>query len=101
MRPHTLSYGGILRVVRTDGSTLKNATSGTAVKIKSYEDYENNRKDDTSWQFAARNPGRWANSLKVCSIDNAADQIISIASTADFLLVWESPNQWLEEARQV
>ena len=40
-----LSYGGILKVVRTDDTDLKNANSGvglantTTLKIKSYEDY--------------------------------------------------------------
>ena len=41
-----LSYGGILRVIRTDGTTLNNSNAGvsvasTTVKIKSYEDYIN------------------------------------------------------------
>ena len=77
-----LSYGGILRVVRSDGDTLKNATAGTAVKVKSYEDYVNNRSSDTTWNFAARSPGRWANNLKVCTIDGAADQILTLSSTS-------------------
>ena len=43
-----LSYGGILKVVRTDDTDLKNANSGvgiantTTLKIKSYEDYQDN-----------------------------------------------------------
>jgi len=89
-----LSYGGILRVVRTDSSTSgalnnanSNSTGGSAsVKIKSYEDYVNSHINDTSWTFAAKNPGSWANSLKVCVIDAAADQTISGISTSSVLV---------------
>jgi len=78
-----LSYGGILRVLRTDGSTLNNANStGTSVKIKSYEDYVNNHSTATGWAYASKNPGRWANNLKVCIIDGYADQTISGVSTS-------------------
>ena len=80
-----LSYGGILRVIRTDDSYLNNANSGvsvasTTLKIKSYEDYINNNSSPTSWYYAAKNPGTWANSLKVCVIDAAADQRIAIGT---------------------
>jgi len=73
-----LSYGGVLRVVRADDDNMKNATQGTAVKIKSYEDYNDNQANPTTWTVAARNPGSWANNLKVCAIDGRADQIITI-----------------------
>ena len=77
-----LSYGGILRVLRTDGTTLNNANAGvsvasTTLKIASYEDYINGYTTDSSWSYASRNPGSWANNLKVCTIDAFADQIIS------------------------
>jgi len=77
-----LSYGGTLRVLRTDesaGNHLNNANNdgSTGVKIKSYEDYVNNHSGAVSWEYAAKNPGKWANKLKVCTIDGAADQIIS------------------------
>jgi hypothetical protein len=80
-----LSYGGILRVVRTDGTTLNNSNSGvsagsTTVKIKSYEDYTNNYSTATSWHYAAKTAGSWANNLKVCVIDAAADQRIAIGT---------------------
>jgi len=89
-----LSYGGILRVVRTDSSTSgalnnanSNSTGGNAsLKIKSYEDYVNSHTTDTTWTFAAKNPGSWANSLKVCVIDAAADQILSGISTSSVLV---------------
>ena len=77
-----LSYGGVLRVVRTDGSTLNNANNNDAtVKVESYEDYINNHTTDTGWNFAAKDPGRWANNLKVCTIDGFADQIITCDTT--------------------
>ena len=82
-----LSYGGTLRVLRTDESAglhLNNANNdgSSSVKIKSYEDYVNNASSvGVSWEYAAKNPGKWANNLKVCTIDGAADQIISGVST--------------------
>jgi len=82
-----LSYGGILRVVRCDGTALNNAnstgigsTAGTTVKIKSTENYNNSYTTATDWAWAARNPGSWANNLKVCVIDAAADQRIAIGT---------------------
>jgi hypothetical protein len=83
-----LSYGGVLKVVRTDGSTLNNANSGvgaastTSAKIKNFDDYQANWDNDTvDFVFAAKNPGTWANNLKVCVIDDKADQTIGIATT--------------------
>ena len=81
-----LSYGGILRVIRTDGDNLNNSNAGvsvasTTLKISSYEDYINNQQTATSWYYAAKNPGQWANNLKVCTIDAFADQTISGIST--------------------
>ena len=81
-----LSYGGILKVVRTDGSTLNNANAGvgmasTTLKITNQDDYEENHKTDQSFVWASRNPGTWADNLKVCVIDDAADQIIGINTT--------------------
>lgn len=83
-----LSYGGALRVIRTDGTTLNNANAGvsaasTTAKIKSYEDFIDNHSTVSSWYYAAKNPGSWANQLKVCVIDSFADQIISGISTTN------------------
>jgi hypothetical protein len=81
-----LSYGGVLKVVRTSGSTLNNANAGvglasdTSLKIDNYDDYTNNHLEDNSFTFAAKNPGSWANGLKVCTIDNKADQILTITN---------------------
>ena len=82
-----LSYGGILKVVRTAGSTLNNANAGvgiaatTLLRIDNYDDYLNNHDESTNYTYAAKNPGSWGNGLKVCFIDDAADQIIGITTT--------------------
>ena len=76
-----LSYGGVLRVVRADSSTLNNANDKSAtVKIKNYEDYINNYANVTSYNYAAKYPGRCLNNLKVCVIDDFADQRLSVGS---------------------
>lgn len=83
-----LNYGGILSVVRTDGSNLVNANAGVGIgsssslKIKSYDDYQENYTSSTSYYYAGRNPGQWANQLKVCTIDNAADQVIGVSTNS-------------------
>jgi hypothetical protein len=82
-----LSYGGVMKVVRTAGSTLNNANAGvgaastTAIRIDNYDDYINNHENATNYTYAAKNPGSWGNGLKVCFIDDAADQIIGITTT--------------------
>ena len=80
-----LQYGGILRVVRADGATLNNANVGavgvastSSLKIKSFEDYQNNYEDNVSYRLAARNPGSYANGMKVAYIDGAADQQLHV-----------------------
>ncbi len=82
-----LSYGGVLKVVRTAGTTLNNANAGvgvaatTSLKIDNYDDYLNNHSSGENFTYAAKNPGSWANNLKVCFIDDLADQIIGISTT--------------------
>lgn len=79
-----LSYGGTLRVVRTDAPTLINAhspvTNPVNLRILNQEDYINLHQDATDWTWASKNPGSWANGLKVCIIDSAADQRIAIGT---------------------
>ena len=80
-----LSYGGVLRVIRTSGEKLTNANApvGAAVtnlSVESSEDYFNNHTTDPDWHYAARNPGSWANDLKVCVIDSKADQRLAIGT---------------------
>ena len=77
-----LAYGGNMRVVRADDDNLTNAYVGTAnsIKIKSTEHYGQLGYQDntiTNVTFAAKNPGSWANDLKVAILDSRADQIIS------------------------
>ena len=82
-----LSYGGVMKVVRADDDDLKNANAGvgiastTTLKIKNYDDYLNNYSTATDFVFAAKNPGSWANNLKVCYIDDFADQTIGITTS--------------------
>ena len=80
-----LSYGGVLRVVRCDGPNLQNSNAGVSgspasLKINSTEDYENNNQLSSDWYWASRYPGSWTNNLKVCVIDAAADQRITIGT---------------------
>ena len=83
-----LSYGGVLKVVRTDDTNLNNANAGvgigstTSLKIKNFDDYEANYKTATNYTYAAKNPGTWATGLKVCYIDDFADQTVGIATTS-------------------
>jgi len=83
-----LSYGGVLKVVRTNGANLNNANAGvgaastTNAKIKNFDDYESSFNSDTvDFTYAAKNPGTWGNGLKVCFIDDLADQTIGITTT--------------------
>ena len=84
-----LSYGGKLDVVRAGGGTLANANAGVAAaaadmsgtsRIDNYEDFINNHDDDTNWYWAAKSAGYWGENLKVCQIDNYADQTITTPS---------------------
>ena len=82
-----LAYGGTLSVIRADdynattGVGLKNAFVGSAssVRLKSTEHYQElgyqeNTLDTVT--VASRNPGTWANGIRVAIIDGMADQIL-------------------------
>ena len=84
-----LSYGGVLKVVRTANTTstlMVNANAGvgiastTTLKIYNYDDYQENHLTDSSFTYAAKNPGSWGNGLKVCTIDDFADQTVGLAT---------------------
>ena len=80
-----LAYGGALSVVRADDTGLQNGFVGTAssIKIKSLEHYEELGYDENAIPnvvVAARNPGSWANGLRVGIIDSKADQILSLSA---------------------
>ena len=82
-----LSYGGSLSVIRADDDDLKNGFAGTATscKIKSTEHYEELGYQESvlaDVTVAARNPGTWANDIRVAIIDGKADQVLSIGTSA-------------------
>jgi len=81
-----LAYGGQMNVVRASGSNLNNATDDAgSVVINSVDDYINKGYDEDTLAgtvVAARNPGSWANGLKVAIIDSFADQVLSVGNTA-------------------
>ena len=82
-----LSYGGVLKVVRSDDADLKNANAGVQVaaadvKVKNYEDYIENHQDGSTFFYGAKNPGTWAENLKVCTIDDFADQTLTVPAAA-------------------
>jgi phage tail sheath protein FI len=82
-----LAYGGALRVVRANDNDLRNGFVGTAssVKIDSLDHYNALGYDENTLAgvvVAARNPGSWANGLKVGIIDSKADQILTGISTS-------------------
>jgi hypothetical protein len=84
-----LQYGGVLKVVRTDGDNLANANVGVGTssvagtKIKNFDDYNTNYATSAaSFYYSAKNPGTWGNDLKVCVIDDLGDQILGIATTS-------------------
>jgi hypothetical protein len=83
-----LNYGGTMRVARADDSQLTNAFVGAAssVKIKSDDHYVQLGYDEntiTNVTFAAKNPGTWANGIKVALIDAKADQILTGVTTTN------------------
>ena len=86
-----LSYGGVMSVVRAENDNLKNAgvdANGdplSSTVINSVDDYTNKGYDEniiSGVAVAAKNPGGWANGLKVAIIDNKVDQTLTVGSTA-------------------
>jgi hypothetical protein len=77
-----LLYGGAIKLVRTDASTLANSVSnGTAVKIQNQNDYETNfAYSSTVWNFAAKTPGDYANGLRIYVTDAGPDQILTLTA---------------------
>ncbi len=78
-----LSYGGIMRVVRSDNDQLANSYSGLStesIKIKSLEDYNALGYDENiipGYTIVSRSPGSWTNGVKVAFLDGKADQILN------------------------
>ena len=84
-----LAYGAQMSVVRSDSDNLANAFanagSTSSIKVKSVEDYEIKQYDTNiiNGKFVvARNPGSWANGIRVGVIDSKADQILTLAEGA-------------------
>ena len=77
-----LAYGGQLSVIRADDTTIKNARTGSSdLKIKNEEHYEELGYDENTignTTVVAKNPGTWANNIKVAIIDDTADQILTL-----------------------
>ena len=85
-----LAYGGVLRVVRSNESGLKNGFVGSAssVTIKSDDDYTNKGYGENTISgvvVAGKNPGTWSNGIKLAMIDGLADQIITGIDTSAIL----------------
>ena len=82
-----LAYGGQLNVVRADDAGLRNGFVGsaTSVKIKSVEHYEELGYDQnvlSTVTVASKNPGTWANGIRIGIIDGRADQIITLSDVS-------------------
>jgi len=82
-----LAYGGQMRVVRVDDDDLKNAVSnGSAIKIKNIEHYEQLQYDENiiagGQVVVSKNPGSWANGIRIGIIDGLADQTLTVSSTS-------------------
>ena len=81
-----LGYTNNLLVVRADSTNAKNAVvTGTAVKIKNFDDYNASYStgQGTVGEFAAKYPGTLGNSLKVSMCDqNTWSQTVSASFTA-------------------
>ena len=93
-----LAYGGVMLVSRADDYNvtttkgLKNAFVGAVgvntVRIKNTEHYEQLGYDENAISnvtVAARNPGSWANDIRVAIIDSSADQILTGISTVSVI----------------
>ena len=84
-----LAYGGIMRVSRADDAGLTNAYVGLStsdIKIKSEEHYSQLAYDENvipNVTFAAKNPGTWANNIRIAIIDSKADQILTGITTSN------------------
>jgi len=80
-----LAYGGTMQVVRADDQTIRNATDdGDDIKIKGGEHYQQLGYDESTLAttiISSKNPGTWANGIKVAIIDGLADQVLGVTTT--------------------
>ena len=72
-----LSYGGLLKTIRVNSSSLKNAVdTGTAPLVKNLQDYETSIEEaSNNFSWVARTPGDVGNSIGIFMTDSGADQI--------------------------
>ena len=77
----TLGVGvtfGVADIYTTGGISVVGESN---LKIKNFDDYSLNYADDIAgYMFSAKTPGSWSNNLKVCIIDDKADQIIGVGT---------------------
>lgn len=70
-------YGGTIKVIRTDSSTVRNSVSnGSAVKIQNLQDYETSYSTGNVWNFAAKTAGTYSNGIRIYVTDAGPDQIL-------------------------
>jgi len=79
-----LAYGGQMSVVRAAVDGGCNAGAAGTTVINSVDDYINKGYDENILAgkvVASRNPGTWANGVKVAIIDGKADQTLGVTTT--------------------
>jgi hypothetical protein len=57
-------------------------TADDTLKIKNFDDYNSTSGDVVPYIFAGKNPGTWSNGLAIAIIDDKADQILEVGTTA-------------------
>ena len=85
-----LAYGGTLQVVRAGDQAIYNASavvgSATSIRIDSGEHYKQLGYDEnkiSNQVVVAKNPGTWANGIKVAICDGKADQVLTGFNSGD------------------
>ena len=85
-----LAYGGTLQVVRAGDQAIYNASavvgSATSIRIDSAEHYKQLGYDEnkiSNQVVVAKNPGTWANGIKVAICDGKADQVLTGFNSGD------------------
>ena len=75
-----LSYGGLLKTIRVNSSSLKNSVdTGTAPLVKNLQDYETNIETaSNNFTWVARTPGDTGNSIGIFVTDAGADQVVVV-----------------------
>lgn len=90
-----LNYGGTLKVIRTNNTNYKTAanySNSTYTSIPNFQYYETSVETSNSnnFNFAARTPGTWGNSLRVYVTDAGPDQVLTLsAPTGQGAVEWD------------